>query len=417
MQLRPLAPTAKANPQTAQAGNQTALTVGQLTRQIKNVLEPAFTDILVEAEISNYTLHRSGHRYFTLKDSEATISATLWKTRPVQFDIKEGMKVVCRGRLSVYAPRGQYNIDVFQIRPVGVGALQMAYEQLFAKLEAEGLFEESRKRPIPRFPKKIGIVTSETGAALHDILTVLRRRYPVVQVVLRPASVQGLGSELEIARAIREFNLLGTEERPDVLIVGRGGGSLEDLWNFNEEAVARAIYASKIPVISAVGHEVDVTIADFVADLRAPTPTAAAELATPDIEELQSAIAGARRTIGRIVHSELQMKRREVLALGSAESLARIFDDVLGNRRSDVQRLVERSSRTMRHGLDRAKLTLARDEAKLRAMNPYSVLERGYSILETPDGNVLPRLNSILESGEKIGILVMADGRITVRFD
>jgi exodeoxyribonuclease VII large subunit len=410
MQLRPLQTTAKPD-------QQTALTVGQLTRQIKNVLEPAFTDVLVEAEISNYTLHRSGHRYFTLKDSEATIAATLWKTRPVQFDIKEGMKVVCRGRLSVYAPRGQYNLDVFQIRPVGVGALQMAYEQLFAKLEAEGLFDESRKRPIPRFPRKIGIVTSETGAALHDILTVLRRRFPVVQVVLRPAGVQGLGSELEIARAIREFNMLPADERPDTLIVGRGGGSLEDLWNFNEEAVARAIYASKIPVISAVGHEVDVTIADFVADLRAPTPTAAAELATPDIEELQSIIAGSHRAITRVLRNELQMRKREVAALGSASSLARIFDDVLGRRRDEVQRFQERASRSIRHELDRAKLTLARDEAKLKAMNPYSVLERGYAILESPDGNVLPRLASILDSGEKMGVLVMSDGRITVRFD
>jgi exodeoxyribonuclease VII large subunit len=410
MQLRPLQTTAKPD-------QQTALTVGQLTRQIKNVLEPAFTDVLVEAEISNYTLHRSGHRYFTLKDSEATIAATLWKTRPVQFDIKEGMKVVCRGRLSVYAPRGQYNLDVFQIRPVGVGALQMAYEQLFAKLDAEGLFDESRKRPIPRFPRKIGIVTSETGAALHDILTVLRRRFPVVQVVLRPAGVQGLGSELEIARAIREFNMLPADERPDTLIVGRGGGSLEDLWNFNEEAVARAIYASKIPVISAVGHEVDVTIADFVADLRAPTPTAAAELATPDIEELQSIIAGSHRAITRVLRNELQMRKREVAALGSASSLARIFDDVLGRRRDEVQRFQERASRSIRHELDRAKLTLARDEAKLKAMNPYSVLERGYAILESPDGNVLPRLASILDSGEKMGVLVMSDGRITVRFD
>jgi exodeoxyribonuclease VII large subunit len=410
MQLRPLQTTAKPD-------QQTALTVGQLTRQIKNVLEPAFTDVLVEAEISNYTLHRSGHRYFTLKDSEATIAATLWKTRPVKYDIKEGMKVVCRGRLSVYAPRGQYNLDVFQIRPVGVGALQMAYEQLFAKLEAEGLFDESRKRPIPRFPRKIGIVTSETGAALHDILTVLRRRFPVVQVVLRPAGVQGLGSELEIARAIREFNMLPADERPDTLIVGRGGGSLEDLWNFNEEAVARAIYASKIPVISAVGHEVDVTIADFVADLRAPTPTAAAELATPDIEELQSIIAGSHRAIARVLRNELHMRKREVAALGSASSLARIFDDVLGRRRDEVQRFQERASRSIRHELDRAKLTLARDEAKLKAMNPYSVLERGYAILESPDGNVLPRLASILDSGEKMGVLVMSDGRITVRFD
>jgi exodeoxyribonuclease VII large subunit len=413
MQLRPLV-TAKTDTAKQENG---ALTVGELTRQIKGVLEQAFMDVVVEGEISNYTNHRSGHRYLTLKDAEATISAVIWKSRPVPFEIEEGMKVVCRGRLSLYAPRGQYNLDVFQIRPVGIGALQLAYDQLFARLESEGLFEESRKRAIPRFPRTIGVVTSETGAALHDILTVLRRRYPVVKVILRPAGVQGLGSELEIAQAIREFNMLPATEQPDVLIVGRGGGSMEDLWCFNEEAVARAIYASKIPVISAVGHEVDVTIADHVADLRAPTPTAAAELATPDIEELLSVIAGSRRTLDRIMRSELQTRKREIAALGSANSLASIVEDVLERRHEEILRYQDRSFRTLGHSLERAKLTLARDAAKLQAMSPYSVLERGYAILETPDGNVLPRLNSVLESGEKVGILVMADGRITVRFD
>jgi exodeoxyribonuclease VII large subunit len=408
MQLKPLASTRQ---------EQQALTVGRLTRQIKNVLEPAFTDVLVEGEISNYTNHRSGHRYFTLKDAESTISATLWKSRPVQFDIKEGMKVVCRGRLAVYAPRGQYNLDVFQIRPVGIGALQLAYEQLYAKLEAEGLFDESRKRELPRFPRTIGVVTSETGAALHDILTVLRRRYPIVRVVLRPAGVQGLGAELQIAQAIREFNLLSEAERPDVLIVGRGGGSLEDLWCFNEEAVARAIYASKIPVISAVGHEVDFTIGDYVADLRAPTPTAAAELATPDMQELQAVVGGSRRAIDRVIQSQLQVLRREVSMLGSADSLAEVLQQSVERHTETIARNLERSHRSIGHSIDVAKLTLSRDEAKLHAFSPFSVLERGYSILETPDGNVLPRLNSILASGEKMGILVMADGRITVRFD
>jgi exodeoxyribonuclease VII large subunit len=389
--------------------------VTALTKAIRNVLEGGFTDVTVEGEISNFIDHRSGHRYWTLKDADAQISAVFWKSRYLSFDLHDGMKVICRGRLTVYPPRGNYQLDVFQVRPSGIGDLQQAYEALFRKLEAEGLFDESRKRPIPRFPKTIGLVTSENGAALQDILTVLRRRYPIARVLLRAAAVQGVGSELDIARAIQQFNLV--KSKPDVLIVGRGGGSIEDLWCFNEEAVARAIYASKIPVISAVGHEVDFTIADYVADLRAPTPTAAAELATPHRDELLSILSGAEHAITRLAKHELAMRRREVGSLGNAGMLRSMLIDSIDSYRMHSVRSAERVGRSVRHGVERLQLTIDRDVAKLKAMNPDRVLDRGFTALETPDGKIIPRLADVLEREEKAGILVFADGRISVRFD
>jgi exodeoxyribonuclease VII large subunit len=351
------------------------------------------------------------------------------------------MKVVCRGRLTIYPPRGQYQLDVFQVRPSGVGELQRAYEELYARLSAEGLFDEGRKRPIPKFPRTIGIITSETGAALQDMLTVLRRRYPIVRVVLRPAAVQGVGAELEIARAIQEFNLITNDElrmtnaninsssirhsssvirnsqRPDVLIVGRGGGSLEDLWSFNEEAVARAIFASKIPVISAVGHEVDFTIADFVADLRAPTPTAAAELATPNVEELMSVVHTQRSTLVRRMRQEISQLRRYVDSASDGRSLVVAISNTIHTRREQLNGEVLSASRSVVHSLERMRLKLERDTAKLAALHPDRVLDRGYTALETLDGEVIPKLSALLERGDKNGVLMFADGRITVRFD
>jgi exodeoxyribonuclease VII large subunit len=352
------------------------------------------------------------------------------------------MKVICRGRLTVYPPRGNYQLDVFQVRPSGIGELELAYQERFQRLEAEGLFDDSRKRPIPKFPQTIGLVTSENGAALQDILTTLRRRWPVARVILRPCTVQGVGAELEIARAIQEFNLYATPSPApsrkregssnniplplaggvrggcvDLLIVGRGGGSLEDLWCFNEEAVARAIFASKIPVISAVGHEVDFTIADYVADLRAPTPTAAAELATPDIEELIPALDAARSGVTRLVKQELRQMRNRVESASDKRSLVLALSNTLHSLRGQLNAEILDASRTVVHSLERRRLKLERDTARLTAMNPDRVLDRGFTALETPDGEIIPRLASLLERDEKNGILIFADGRMTVRFD
>ncbi|MBI9071984.1 MAG: exodeoxyribonuclease VII large subunit [Melioribacteraceae bacterium] len=261
------------------------LTVSELTNSIKKSLEENFGSISLIGEISNFKAHVSGHWYFSLKDSGAQINCTMWKgiNNYVFFTPQDGMKVTVTGKISIYPPRGTYQLDVKSMKPAGIGELQAAFEKLKSELHEEGLFNKEYKKSIPRFPNKIGIVTAIGGAALRDMISVAKRRYPVCELLIMPSKVQGEGSAREVADGIRELN---TYDDIDVIIVGRGGGSLEDLWAFNEEAVARAIFDSEIPVISGVGHEVDFTIADFVADLRAPTPSAAMELATPNIDEI-----------------------------------------------------------------------------------------------------------------------------------
>jgi exodeoxyribonuclease VII large subunit len=260
------------------------LTVSELTKEIKQTLEEKFDQVSVEGEISNFKAHISGHWYFSLKDANASISCTMWKgfNNYVFFTPQDGMKVIVNGKITVYPPRGNYQVDVRSMKPGGVGELQAAFEALKQKLSDEGLFKEEFKKPIPTFPKRIGIVTAIDGAAFKDMISVARRRFPLVELVICPTRVQGAGAAEMIVQSIE---LLNKHKDIDIIIAGRGGGSIEDLWAFNEEIVARAIFASKIPIISGVGHEIDFTIADFVADLRAPTPSAAMELATPNIDE------------------------------------------------------------------------------------------------------------------------------------
>jgi exodeoxyribonuclease VII large subunit len=260
------------------------LTVSELTKEIKQTLEGKFDQISVEGEISNYKAHISGHWYFSLKDTNASISCAMWKgfNNYVFFTPQDGMKVIVNGKITVYPPRGNYQVDVRSMKPAGVGELQAAFEALKQKLSDEGLFNEEYKKPVPAFPKRIGIVTAIDGAAFKDMISVAKRRFPLVELVISPTRVQGAGAAETIVQSIE---LLNKQKDIDVIIVGRGGGSIEDLWAFNEEIVARAIFDSKIPIISGVGHEIDFTIADFVADLRAPTPSAAMELATPDKDE------------------------------------------------------------------------------------------------------------------------------------
>jgi len=262
----------------------TILTVSELTKDIKQTLEGKFGQVSVEGEISNFKAHVSGHWYFSLKDANASISCTMWKgfNNYVFFTPQDGMKITVNGKISVYPPRGNYQIDVRSMKPAGVGELQAAFEELKQKLADEGLFDEEFKKTIPSFPKRIGVVTAIDGAAFRDMISVAERRFPLVELVIAPARVQGSGAARSIVNGIKT---LEKEKNIDLIIVGRGGGSIEDLWAFNEEIVAQAIFASKIPVISGVGHEVDFTIADFVADLRAPTPSAAMELATPDKDD------------------------------------------------------------------------------------------------------------------------------------
>ncbi len=266
-------------------------TVSQLTQEIKDLLEEHFIDIWVEGEVSNVRVPPSGHIYFTLKDQWSQLRVLIFRqqARDLRFTPEDGLHIICRGRVSLYEPRGEYQLILDYMEPKGVGALQIAFEQLKSRLEAEGLFDEERKRSLPLVPRRIGIVTSPSGAAIRDMLQIIHRRFPNVEILICPVRVQGVESPFEIAQAVRDLNALADVE---VIIVGRGGGSLEDLWAFNDERVARAIYESRIPVISAVGHETDFTIADFVADMRAPTPSAAAELVVREKAELLRSVQG-----------------------------------------------------------------------------------------------------------------------------
>ena len=355
---------------------QQVFSVTTLTQAIKQTLEDGFFTIWVEGEISNLATPRSGHVYFTLKDEAAQLRAVIFKSaaRLVRFELENGMQVLLRGSLSVYEARGEYQLIVSRAEPRGAGALQAAFEQLKRRLEAEGLFDPAHKRPIPLLPKKIGVVTSPTGAAIRDILNIVNRRFANVHVLIAPARVQGADAPAEIVRAIEMLNRL-----PDVdaLIVGRGGGSLEDLWAFNEESVARAIFASRIPVISAVGHEIDFTIADFVADLRAPTPSAAAELVVRNKADLAQTLDAQ--------HARLKQAMRHLLdrsRAAAAHAARRVSDPRrrVNELQQRVDDLSQRLARAMRRALERKQAQRDTQIAKLDALSPLSVLAKGYAI-------------------------------------
>src|SRR5881396_3863124 len=323
--------------------------VSELTRSIRGVLETKFGAVWVQGEISNYKLHPSGHQYFTLKDQRAQIACVIWRDTmlPPRQPLIDGAQVQAYGTVTVFEARGQYQFNVQILQPRGVGLLQAKFEALKRKLEAEGLFAPERKRPLPKFPRRIGIVTSPTGAAIRDMLNVLRRRAPWLQILINPVRVQGAGAAQEIAVAIRELSTPNQAFAPvDLIVVTRGGGSIEDLWEFNEEIVARAIFHSALPVISAVGHEIDFTICDFVADLRAPTPSAAAELIVPDIADLERNLDNCARAVGR----------------------------ELFNRVRDAQQRLDHTreilQRCLAHKLDGHKRALLRITAALQARSP-----------------------------------------------
>ena len=357
----------------------TVLTVTDITRQIKFSLETKFPRVCIQGEISNFKLHSSGHLYFTLKDEGAQISGLMWRSRVGSLPIlpEDGMKVIARGSITVYPPRGNYQIDCDQIQPLGVGELQLAFERLKKKLAEEGLFDPEHKRPIPEYPERIGIVTSQTGAALQDIRSVLERRFPSIELILKPVRVQGTGAAQEIADAIGEMNEYG---EIDVLIVGRGGGSLEDLWPFNEEVVARAIYNSKIPVISAVGHEIDFSISDFVADLRAPTPSAAAELAVKDRSELIEVLGNMWYTIRRAVENELESLKNSIGGLLTSYAFNRP-KDLLRESSQRVDELERNLASAFSHSITFSRQGHRTLEQRLESLSPHAVLSRGYTII------------------------------------
>ena len=413
------------------------LTVSQLTTGIKDLLESTFDEVWVEGEISNLRRPPSGHFYFTLKDEKSQIRAVVFKqqSRYLRFELEDGQHVICWGRVGIYEKRGEYQLILDYAEPKGIGSLQLAFEQLKGRLAEEGLFDEGRKRPLPVLPRRIGIVTSPTGAVIRDMLHILRRRFENIEVVLYPVKVQGEGAAQEIAQGVA---YLGEHGEVDIIIVGRGGGSLEDLWAFNEEAVARAIFASPVPVISAVGHETDFTIADFVADVRAPTPSTAAELAVRQKRDLVRMIDVLAERIGRGMDRLLVRSREQVIGVQGrirdprrrTEELRLRLDEYWG-------RLAQATTRTWRENRERAerisRLFFAQDPcheirsyregiaqltkglrggmaaivdskrkgwekevARLDAMSPLAILRRGYSITRRlPDGRILKAVDEV----------------------
>lgn len=383
--------------------------INELNNYVKNVLDSDsnLRQILVSGEISNYKAHYSGHLYMTLKDEASSVKAVMFagNASKLRFTPENGMKVLVLGTVSLYPRDGSYQLYINSMQPDGVGALSVAFEQLKIKLSKEGLFDATHKKKIPAFPEKIGVVTSATGAAIQDIFNVLSRRYPVAEVVVRPAQVQGDGAAEDIARAIEEFNALNGA---DVLIVGRGGGSIEDLWAFNEEIVARAVYNSKIPVISAVGHETDYTICDFVADLRAPTPSAAAELAVPDIVELTNDLLKLRQQMITFVKNRINEERTRISAIEKSGALKDPISKLNESKRNLLY-LNERINDLTLACIDRNKLQFSSLVGKMNTLSPLGVIARGYAIVKKGE-EILTKADDI-NIGDAINIK-LADGSV-----
>jgi exodeoxyribonuclease VII large subunit len=373
--------------------------ISEITERIKRMLEGSYPDIWISGEVTDFRGRTSRHYYFALKDqSKNKIRAVIFNgaSRKIPFELQDGLEVICHGQLDVYGPGGYYSIIIDRIEPKGVGALQAAFEELKKKLDAQGLFRSDAKKPIPYLPGKIGIVTSPTGAAIRDIIQVLARRFPNVEVLLYPVRVQGEGACLEIARAIENAN---RNPDLDVLIVGRGGGSIEDLWAFNEEAVARAIFASRIPIISAVGHEIDFTIADFVADLRAPTPSAAAEMAVPVKADILNDLANRKRQLVLALRQCVDRRGRELSGLAQrlADPRRRLPDLMRG-----VDNLRERMVFAAKTRMNNAVQLLSKYASNLDHLSPLGVLAKGYCVAENLRGHLVKRacdvaLNDILK--------------------
>ncbi len=364
-------------------------TVTEVNRSVKEMLEDFLPPVWVSGEVANWTAHRSGHRYFTLKDDQAQLRCVMWRSdaRLLPIDPEDGMNVRVFGGLTLYEARGEYQLAVRRLEAQDAeGLWRMAFEKLRKKLDAEGLLDPRRKRPLPRFPRSVGIVTSTTGAALKDILTVLRRRAPWTRVVVRACRVQGEGAAADVADAIR---VLAASGRVDVMIVGRGGGSIEDLWAFNEEAVARAIAACPLPVISAVGHEIDVTIADLVADHRAPTPSAAAEVVVQDGVVLRDALRLLPARLSRSLRGAVERRGRRIAE--AALRLERGMRSRLRPLRERAARDLERVERGVGRRVERRRQTFATLGARLHALSPLAVLARGYALALGEEGHVLRR--------------------------
>jgi len=389
--------------------NARVLTVSQLNEYVKMLLDgdEVLADVFVRGEISNFTNHyKTGHFYFSLKDEGAVIRSVMFRSSAmrIRFTPENGMKVIARGRISAFVRDGQYQLYCESMEPDGIGALYLAFEQLKKKLSEEGLFDASHKKPLPKYPRRIGIITSPTGAAVRDIINILKRRFPLAQALLYPVLVQGEEAAPQLIRALNYFN---SENNADVLIIGRGGGSIEDLWAFNSEALARAVYTSRIPVISAVGHETDFTICDFAADVRAPTPSAAAEIAVPDESELRRYLAAVKDTLRLLTDAKLK-KNREALNNLALSHVLKKPGAVIDERRMDLLFLGEKLSRHAQSFTAEKRARLSEAAAKLNALSPLAVLGRGYTLATDKYGSLIVRAAQ-LNKGDEIEI-VFDDG-------
>ena len=379
-----------------------ALSVSELNRQVKRMLEVSYAHAWVCGEITGLSRPRSGHWYFTLKDDKAQIRCAMFKgyNQRLKFVPKEGDQIIVRAKVSLYEGRGDYQLIVEGMEPAGIGQLQAAFEALKLKLSGEGLFDPSHKKPTPRIPKKLAVITSQTGAVIHDIISVTQRRFPALEIILLPVQVQGDGSAKQVADAIAYCN---DHDVADVLIVGRGGGSLEDLWSFNEEIVARAIFASQLPIISAVGHEVDFTIADMVADYRAPTPSAAAEHITPDQYEIMQQVDGQQRRLEFLMNNRFKLFQQKIEAL---QKQLKHPGDALRDKESRLKELQERISRGLSHTLDNKARSLDTLQHRILRTNPQTSIQQTEISLEAMFERLVKTQNMYLEQQQhKLALL------------
>jgi exodeoxyribonuclease VII large subunit len=394
------------------------LTISALTAQVKGLIEGKFPCVWVAGEVSNFTRAASGHWYFTLKDATAQLKAAMFRgfNLRMKFDPKDGLEVIVRGRVSVYEPRGDYQLLVEEMQPKGIGAAELALRQLKERLLAKGYFDPRRKRPLPRFPKRVGLIASASGAAVRDMVELFAQRWPLTELVIRPSRVQGDGAAAEVAAALKMLNHFhATRELPlDAIILGRGGGSTEDLWAFNEEAVADAIFASVVPVVSAVGHEVDVTVADLVADYRAETPSAGVVAITPDRREMAVGLLELRERLYEAVEHRLQLARQRVEQLAARPALRRPLQRVreLEQKLDDT---AERMERAANQRLIQAGEKLTALAARLETLSPLNVLTRGYSLTHTADGKLVRSADDV-KPGDEL-VTRVASGQIVSRVE
>lgn len=384
---------------TAKSRN-TILTISEFTRRIRGSVEQEFFNLWVIGELSNVKRPSSGHVYLTMKDAHAQLQAVVFKSvaHSLKFEIRDGMEVLAFGSVTVYEARGQYQLIVERMEPKGIGTLQLAFLQLKERLEKEGLFDPAHKKPLPVLPRKIAVVTSLTGAAIRDIINVINRRFAKVEILIYPVKVQGEGAALEIARAISDLN---TIPDIDVMIVGRGGGSLEDLWAFNEEAVARSIFASQIPVVSAVGHEVDVTISDLVADKRALTPTEAGELVVPRYDQIKDACEKIKTRLVQALYNKILFMRSGLLRIEHSFSLKRPFDKV-HRLQQDLDEMIQRLVTAEKHTVQLERERLMGIANRLDSISPLRVLSRGYSLTTTAGDDKLIKSTEGLTAGKML---------------